>query len=52
MSTEQEIEKLRDALLRAAMALLEVGDDYPGTAVQKWCHKKAQAALEALVVKP
>lgn len=32
---------LRERLLRACAYLRQVGDDYPGSSCQKWCHEKA-----------
>jgi hypothetical protein len=35
---------LMDALEFATGALRKVGDDYPGSSCQKWCHEQAEEA--------
>jgi hypothetical protein len=39
---------LQDALRQAAMDLRTVGDDYPGSSCQAWCHERAALCDAAL----
>jgi hypothetical protein len=44
-----DIRCMKDALDRLDQAVADlrtVGDDYPGSSCHKWCHERADAALD------
>jgi len=42
--SDARIERLEIALALAVKSLREVGDDYPGSSCQTWCHQRADEA--------
>ena len=45
---KSENELLREAIYGACLALRAVGDDYPGSSCQTWCHAEAAKAWQAM----
>ena len=45
---EAERDLALQTLRKTVDALIEVGDDYPGSSCQKWCHKEAEDGLAVL----
>lgn len=44
----EENKRLKEACLTLEMALLEAGDDYPGSAMQEWCVQQIERAHQII----
>ena len=44
----EENKRLKEACLTLEMALLEAGDDYPGSKMQEWCIQQIELARQIM----